>query len=173
MRQVLTEIFKGMLIRDLRTISPSKCLQYIINKLNSSIKNSYRSDHSPINLQLIISKHKKGKGNWKLNNSLLEENELKIKIEKEIELIISTYACTPYNLNYIKNDYKDMELEFMMNIELLWEVLHAQLRNIKLTYAANKKRKRNKKEIKLTNEITEMEKGLPDQLNNGTYIQKF
>ena len=106
---------------------------------NSEIKNSYRSDHSPVNLTLNISKHKRGRGNWKLNNSLLLDLELKDKIEKEIELIVSTYACTPYHPEFIKNNYKELNLDFMINIELLWEVLHAQLRSIIIPYSAKKK----------------------------------
>ena len=73
---------------------------------DSSIKNCYRSDHSPINLKLITSKHKKGQGNWKLNNSLLSDPILQKKIEEEIELIICTYACTPYNQEYVKKTIK-------------------------------------------------------------------
>ena len=44
---------------------------------DSDIKNSYKLDHSPINLTLNISKPKQGRGNWKLNNSLLLDNEFK------------------------------------------------------------------------------------------------
>ena len=57
---------------------------------DSNIKNSYKSDHSPVNLIINISKHEKGKGNWKINNSLLLDLTLKEKIEKEIELVICT-----------------------------------------------------------------------------------
>ena len=77
---------------------------------DSNIKMSYRSDHSPINLKLIISKHSRGKGSWKLNNSLLLIKDLKRKIEDEIELVISTYACTPYNPEFIKKYYKEEEI---------------------------------------------------------------
>ena len=125
---------------------------------DSSIKYSYRSDHSPINLKLIVSKYKKGKGNWKLNNSLLNDRDLKEKIEVELELIVCTYACTPYSQDFVINNFKEIEIEFMIEIELLWEVLQAQLRNLLMSYAANKKRKQRSKESKLTNEISEMEK---------------
>ena len=50
----------------------------------SAIKPSYRSDHSPILLQLNINKFERGMGKWKLNNSLLLDPEFKNIIEKEI-----------------------------------------------------------------------------------------
>ena len=62
---------------------------------NSKIKPSYKSDHFPIQLEIFTSKTKKGKGIWKLNNSLLLEENLTILINKEIHLCVSTYACTP------------------------------------------------------------------------------
>ena len=76
---------------------------------DSNIKNSYKSDHSPINLTLNISKHKQGWGNRKLNNSLLLDNEFKTKIEDEIELIISTYTCTPYHPEFAKKNYEEFD----------------------------------------------------------------
>ena len=131
-----------------------------------SIKNCYRSDHSPINLKLITSKHRKRQGNWKLNNSLLSDLTLQKKIEEEIELIICTYACTPYNQEYVKKNYKNIKFEFIIKIELLWEVLQAQLRHILITYAAKKKRKRKEDEIKLVKEISIMEENITININN-------
>ena len=139
---------------------------------DSSIKNSYRSDHAPINLKLIISKHKKGKGNWILN-SLLTDITLKNKIEQELELVICTYACTPYNQEFVKNHFKNIELDFTIEIELPWEVLQAQLRYIIITYAADKKRKQNENELILKKEISSMEEHLISQINNKTWVQKL
>ena len=140
---------------------------------DSNIKSSYRSDHSPITLTLNISKHKRGRGNWKLNNSLLLDQVLKDRIEKEIELIISTYACTPYNPEFIKNNYKNLNIDFMIKIELLWEVLHAQLRSIIIPYASKKNRERNNQELKLKTEIEALEKDLHKNINNDTWIENL
>ena len=137
----------------------------------SKIKSSYRSDHAPINLKLIISKHKRGKGNWKLNNSLLSDTVLKNKIEEEIELVVCTYACTPYNQEYIKHNFRETEIEFLIDIELLWEVLHAQVRYVVMAYAANKKRKQNIRESQLTKEIEKMENHLAQKIENEIWIQ--
>ena len=106
---------------------------------SSSIKTSYRSDHSPISLRLFISKFPRGKGIWKINNSLLLDNDLVQKIIEEIELVIATYACTPYHPSYVKN-YQKIPLDFMIEIELLWNVLLTQLRGIIIEYASKKKK---------------------------------
>ena len=50
----------------------------------AKIKSSYKSDHSPITLKLNISNHIRGRGNWKLNNALLMDENLKHKISQEI-----------------------------------------------------------------------------------------
>jgi exonuclease III len=46
------------------------------------IKPGYRSDHSIVELTLNLSKHKKGPGLWKFNNSLLKDNEYVNEIKK-------------------------------------------------------------------------------------------
>ena len=140
---------------------------------DSHIKISYRSDHSPINLKLNISNHKRGAGNWKLNNSLLMDTELKMKIENEIELIMCTYACTPYSPNYVKNNYKEIDMEFMIDIELLWEVLQAQLRFIIISYASKKKRLQDNRENELKKQIEHLEGELIHQIKNDSWVQNL
>ena len=136
---------------------------------NSSIKSTYRSDHSPVNLQIYINKHKRGKGTWKLNNSLLLDLKLKNKIEDEIELIISTYACTPYHPNFVK-EYKYNQIDLMIEIDLFWEVLHAQLRGLIMAFASRKKREQNYQENRLIKEISVIESKLAQELNNENWI---
>ena len=81
----------------------------------SSIKTRYKSDHSPICLKLFISKSPRGRGVWKLNNSLLLDNDLIDIITNEIELMVSIYACTPYHPDFV-NNYRTENLEFMIEI---------------------------------------------------------
>ena len=77
-------------------------------KICSYIYSSYRSDHCRIDLNHLITKFKQGRGIWKLNNSLLENNILVNKIKDVILTLVQTYACTPYhtdfflNMNYMK-----------------------------------------------------------------------
>ena len=107
---------------------------------STSIGMSYKSDHSPICLKLYISKSPRGMGVWKLNNSLLIDNELVNIITKEIELTVATYACTPYSPDFVKN-FRVNDIEYMIEIELLWNVLFSQLRGLIIEYASKKKLK--------------------------------
>ena len=56
---------------------------------DSKIKPSYKSDHCPISLKIHISKTEKGKGVWKVNNSLLTDMELTTKIKDEISMTVA------------------------------------------------------------------------------------
>ena len=89
---------------------------------DSKIEPSYRSDHCPVQLKLFISKTDKGRGIWKMNNSLLTDAILTEKIVKEISMTVEIYACTPYNPDFVKN-YTTENIELMINIDLFWEVL--------------------------------------------------
>ena len=48
----------------------------------------------------------------------------------------------------------------MIDIELMWEVLQAQLRSVAISYALNEKRKHNDSETKLKGDIKTLEKDL-------------
>ena len=61
----------------------------------------------------------------------------------------------------------------MIEIELLWEVLNAQIRGRIITFASNKKRKTNLEENKLKKEIIWLEKELHKNLMNENWINKL
>ena len=76
----------------------------------SKILNTYRSEYSSISLYLFIGKIERGRGIWKINNSLLKDEDFINKIKKEIHLIVSTYAWTPYSPESISN-HGDHDIE--------------------------------------------------------------
>ena len=77
----------------------------------ADIKSPYKSDHSPIEITLNISKQPRGKGQWKFNNKLLEQNEYLDLIRNEINLAKATYALPIYDPLYVeKNKGTDLEL---------------------------------------------------------------
>ena len=67
------------------------------------------------------------------------DEEMTTLIKNEITLCVSTYACTPYHPEYIKN-YTSEKIELMIEIDLFWEVLQTQLRGIIINYASKKKK---------------------------------
>ena len=67
----------------------SSHLQSFIHESNNGI--AYRSDHSPVYLTFQFTEHERGKGTWKFNNRLLQDEEY-IKIVKDcIDKVIGQY----------------------------------------------------------------------------------
>ena len=116
----------------------------------------YRSDHAPVQLKLMTSEHIIGPGTWKLNVKLLENKELEVKILKEILLIKETYAATPYNPDYVQS-CPNSTIQLMINESLFWETLLVQLRGVLIKFAAAEKRKNNKYEQNLIQQISNLE----------------
>ena len=91
------------------------------------IKAAYRSDHSPIEISLNISKHPRGRGQWKFNNKLLEQQEYLNMVKREIQLAKATYALPIYSAEYVENnDGKDLELN--IDDSLFLDTLLCQIR---------------------------------------------
>ena len=139
---------------------------------NTKIKPSYKSDHCPIQLEIFTSKTKKGKGIWKLNNSLLLEENLTTLINKEIHLCVSTYACTPYNPEFVEK-YTIENIDLMIEIDLFWEVIQAQLRGLIINYASKKKKKQEAREIELSKDIEQYTQIMHLNLTNIEWMREF
>ena len=119
---------------------------------DSYIENSYRSDHTPIGLDIHIQKIPKGPGFWKINNSLLLNEDLNKAIKDEMDLIVETYACTPYHPDFLKS-YRSNDIELMIDIKNFWDTLHAQIRGLLISDAGKKKREMGAEENRLNKKI--------------------
>ena len=115
----------------------------------------YRSDHAPVYLTFTLSNHIRGPGTWKLNNSLLLDEEFIILIKKEINNFKLTYAATPYNPDFVTAISHNFEL--MISASLFWETLLVTLRGIIIRYSRKKKRDRNRARKVLETEIDELD----------------
>ena len=87
----------------------SKAMSDIVTKCD--IKAGYRSDHSSIEIDILLSKFSISKGIWKFNNSLLKEQGYLNLINNIIQEEIVKYAVPIYNINFLKNcnNYGDIE----------------------------------------------------------------
>ena len=103
-----------------------------------------------------MEKNLKGKGLWKFNAELLKDNEFIHQIEEGILLMVEIHACTPYNPEFVKK-FGNNPIDFMVSIEIFWEVLLAHLRGIFIAYAARKKRERSNREERLVKEIQSLD----------------
>ena len=105
---------------------------------NSHISFKYRSNHCKIGSNLHLDKSIKGKGIWKLNSDLLNDQELIKQIEDGILLMVEIHACTPYNPNFVTK-FNKHEVSLMVPIDIFWEVRLTHLRGIIISHAARKK----------------------------------
>ena len=75
-------------------------MQYV---KQTKIESSYRSNHSPIVLELQFTNFNQGKGYWTHNNSLLSDKDYLKIINKRLSEIKAQYALPVYNCDDINN----------------------------------------------------------------------
>ena len=63
---------------------------------------AYKSDHNPVILSFIKSRQARGRGLWKFNNTLLQNQDYIDMVKEEIFLAKSIYALPVYNPDFIK-----------------------------------------------------------------------
>lgn len=126
-----------------------------------SIGNSYRSDHSPVLLNLCFTEFIKGKPLWKFNNSLLKDIEYVNIINNKIDEIKNQYRLPVYNLENI-DKIPDMEIQFSINDQLFLDVLLMEIRGQTISYSSYKKKTNDKKETQIMEDILKLEQNLTE-----------
>ena len=97
---------------------------------------AYRSDHSPVYIELNFSEHWRGKGTWKFNNSLLNYKEYINIVKESIKDVINQYKC---------DDCENLfEARFNIDDQLLWETFKLIIRGRTISYSSFKKKERDK-----------------------------
>ena len=123
------------------------------SKLKSEIKSGYNTDHSIITLDIDFIKIDKGRGVFKINNSILLQQQYQHIIRNSINDIVN-----------INNE---------CNPNTLWELIKGSIRNETIKYTSFKKRQEAEKEIALKSEIESIENILitTDQINENNDIK--
>ena len=141
----------------------------ILDIINTcEIRASYRSDHSMIELDLTINKFKQCKGLWKFNNSLLQYPEYVNLINSIIEEEKLKYAIPVYNLQYLKNNFTNIEMT--IDHDLFLEMLLLQIRGETIKFATAQKNKMSKVEKQLISDIEILEAQDPNCSINSTLL---
>ena len=107
----------------------------------TKILNAYKSDHNFIKLSINKSTQQRGKGIWKFNNALLENNEFIDMVKSEILLAQETYALPIYDPKFVALD-KGESLEITISSTLFLETLLCQLRGQIIKFSKNQKKKK-------------------------------
>ena len=98
------------------------------------------TDHAPVIMELNL-KREQGETSWRLNNSLLEDQRFKAKIEQSVKSYLEI------------NDNEEV------TSIILWEAAKATIRGEIIAYSSQKKREREREKNTLENKI----KGLQEQ----------
>lgn len=136
----------------------------MLNDVNeASLFAGYNTDHSLIYFNIQFGKFKKGKSLWKFNNSLLRDkvyiNEMK-QVIKEVKL---QYASENQIHNLPLDEIPIQDLQLTINDQLFFEVLIMAIRGKTISYATYAKRKEDKTEKNLLEDIQKLEQELDTQ----------
>ena len=101
------------------------------------------SDHCPIYIHLRLTKVKRGRGFWRLNNEFLREPEYVFGLNNRIEAVIEQYSRNKIGGN--PPSQEQALTPFLISCSLLHDVLLLESRSYTLKYATNQKRKLLKK----------------------------
>ena len=115
----------------------------------TDITPGFKTDHSLITLSLSLHSNPRGNGFWKLNTSLLADNNFIETIKKAIQ--------------ETAKEYKDDNL---VNPLLLWDMIKLKVREKSITYSASIKKAKVKKEEELEKEIAMLEKRVDNACSN-------
>ena len=120
---------------------------------SANVLTGFKSDHSLITLTLMNNSNPRGPGFWKLNASLLADEEY-------IDLIKKT-------INEVAKEYENNN---EVDATLLWDTMKMKIRSSSLCYARQKKNKMSSKENYLEEKITYLQKRLDEA--NVTAMEK-
>ena len=118
------------------------------------IKVGYRSDHSIITMDIVLTNFNQGKGTWKFNNSLLQNQDY-LNLVKIIHEEILKYAIPVYSLQHIKENRDSISL--ILDDEIFLEVLLLRIRGETIKFASHFKKEINKNEKQLLRDIETLE----------------
>ena len=128
------------------------------------IKPSYWSDHSIIEIKVSISNFVSGWGTWKMNTSLLKKKDYLNLINKIIAEEKEKYCLPIFNVNYIKENFKD--LTFSIDNDMFLEILFLRFRGETIKSASTLKKTQNLQEKMLLQDIINLETAAIGQSNS-------
>ena len=104
------------------------------------IRLSYRSDHSIIELEILLNKFNHCKGVWKFNNRLLENTKYFNLINKIIAEEKQKYAIPLYSVEFLNENYPD--IQFTIDNDVFLEMLLLRIRGETIKFATFEKKKK-------------------------------
>ncbi|HBI39496.1 MAG TPA: hypothetical protein DDY16_00910, partial [Tenacibaculum sp.] len=122
---------------------------------NTSIDPAILTDHSLISMTLDFTKFKRGRGYWKMNNSLLKDQVYIKGVKKIIRATTKQYAAVNMSDEYWENAcFSDLgTIPLNINHQLFFDVLLMEIRGETIKYSSFKKKERSNQENFLREKI--------------------
>lgn len=117
-----------------------------------TIKPGYRSDHSIIELSIILNTFERGRGTFKLNCKLLKNTDYLNLVNTVIDEEKLKYAVPLYNIENMLN-IPDEDFQYIINDGLFYEMIMQRIRGETIKFSSRLKKEENKREKKLIEEI--------------------
>ena len=117
----------------------------------------YRSDHSRIELDLLMDPFIKGKGIWRFNCSLLKNIDYIKSVKEWIREVKKQYIIPVYNLQNI-DQIDEANIQFSISDSMFLEMLLLAIRGKTIKFSSNLAKIGRQKENTLTREIEQLEK---------------
>ena len=108
----------------------------------------YKTDHNIVKIEINNNTEKKGAGYFKMNNSIILDEEYQKLIRKAIKDITNINSnCNP---------------------NTMWEIIKGEIRNQTIRYTTHKRKQENEREDFLINKITKIQENIYNNENNLT-----
>jgi len=133
----------------------------IMNEVeNAIIKPGYRSDHSMVEIVFKFFDQKPGPGMWRFNNSMLRDPQFVHEMKECIKNTVQQYRNNNDNAGI-----PDEQASFVINDQLLFEIIKLQIRGKAIAYGSAMKKEQNKNEKEQENNF---EKAYQAYISNPT-----
>ena len=126
------------------------------------IQPGYRSDHSILEIGIILNSFKRGRGLWKFNCSLLQNKDYIHEVNKTIEEVKLRYCSPVYSPQFVTKNH-NFDLQFTIDLDLLLEMMLLKIRDITIKFSVNLKKEAMKEEKELIQEIKNIELNAHDE----------
>ena len=140
--------------------------------VSSSICHGYRSDHSLIQCNFKLNKIVYGRGYWKFNSCLLQDEHYINLILQVINETISEYSCSPYDKTKVCS-MNGNDICFVIDDQLFFETLLCNIRGKSISYSAHIKKVNSEREQFLIKEIDWMENNLSENSWKLNYVDSL
>ena len=134
----------------------SKCFEGYVE--STDVCPGYRSDHSMVKLNIDISKQVKGRGLFKFNASLLNDQNYAQLVKNVIKDVALEYAVPVYNEHYVRDHFTSIEP--MISSRFFFEVLMLTIRRETISFGIRQKKEDQKEVKQLECSISELESKL-------------